>query len=98
MIIGVTLTKTAVSSNGCPFHQGLHRLPPNGDRNHPPSSTIRLPAQEEVRNRVGGKPTGTDRALRDECRELHIMLIDDDIENVSPRPMLGGRPPNGSAG
>jgi hypothetical protein len=34
----------------------------------------------------------------DECREHHIMLIDDDIEAFFPAPTLGGRPPSGSAG
>ena len=64
------------------IHQGLHR--PTGDRNHPTkldhfvflrtkkaANRLRWEADPELTRHYGGQ-----------CRELHIVLIDDDIENV----------------
>ncbi len=61
-------------------------LPPNGDRNHPTkldhfvflrkkksASRVEWEADPELTRHYG-----------EQCRELHIMLIDDDIENVFP--------------
>ncbi len=61
-------------------------LPPNGDRNHPTKldhfvflrkkqsgSRVEWEADPELTEHYG-----------EQCRELHIMLIDDDIENVFP--------------
>jgi len=61
-------------------------LPPNGDRNHPTkldhfvflrkkksANRLRWEADPELIRHYG-----------EQCRELHIMLIDDDIENVFP--------------
>jgi hypothetical protein len=61
-------------------------LPPNGDRNHPTkldhfvflrkkksANRLRWEADPELTRHYG-----------EQCRELHIMLIDDDIENVFP--------------
>ena len=62
-------------------------LPPNGDCNHPTkldhfvflrkkksANRLRWEADPEITRHYG-----------EQCRELHIMLIDDDIENVFPR-------------
>jgi hypothetical protein len=61
-------------------------LPPNGDRNHPTKlDHFVFLRKKKSANRVGWE---VDQELTehygDECRELHIMLIDDDIENVFP--------------
>ncbi len=61
-------------------------LPPNGDRNHPTkldhfvflrkkksANRLRWEADPELTRHYG-----------EQCRELHIMLIDDDIENAFP--------------
>ncbi len=59
-------------------------LPPNGDRNHP----TKLDHFVFLRKRktAGGVEWEPDPELiqhyGEQCRELHIMLIDDDIENV----------------
>jgi hypothetical protein len=61
-------------------------LPPNGDRNYPTKLDhfVFLRKKKSV-NRVDWE---TDPELTEhyggECRELHIMLMDDDIENVFP--------------
>ena len=61
-------------------------LPPNGDRNHP----IKLDhfvflRKKKTANRVEWEidPELT-KHYGEQCRDLHIMLIDDDIENVFP--------------
>ncbi len=61
-------------------------LPPNGDRNHPTKlDHFVFLRKKKSANRVGWE---ADPELTEhygaECRELHIMLIDDDIENVFP--------------
>jgi hypothetical protein len=61
-------------------------LPPNGDRNHPTKLDHFVFLQKKKSaNRVGWE---VDPELADyygeECHDLHIMLIDDDIENVFP--------------
>ena len=61
-------------------------LPPNGDRNHPTKlDHFVFLRKKKAANRVGWE---ADPELTEhygaECRELHIMLIDDDIENVFP--------------
>ena len=61
-------------------------LPPNGDRNYPTKlDHFVFLRKKKSANRVGWE---VDQELTehygDECRELHIMLIDDDIENVFP--------------
>ena len=61
-------------------------LPPNGDRNHPTKlDHFVFLRKKKAANRVGWE---VDPELAEhygaECRELHIMLIDDDIENVFP--------------
>ena len=61
-------------------------LPPNGDRNHPTKlDHFVFLRKKKSANRVGWEvdPVLTEH-YGDECRELHIMLIDDDIENVFP--------------
>jgi hypothetical protein len=61
-------------------------LPPNGDRNHPTKLDHFVFLQKKKSaNRVGWEvdPELTEH-YGGECRELHIMLIDDDIENVFP--------------
>jgi len=61
-------------------------LPPNGDRNHPTKlDHFVFLRKKKSANRVGWE---VDPELiehyGEECRDLHIMLIDDDIENVFP--------------
>jgi hypothetical protein len=59
-------------------------LPPNGDRNHPTKlDHFVFLRKKKSANRVGWEvdPELTEH-YGEECRELHIMLIDDDIENV----------------
>ena len=61
-------------------------LPPNGDCNHPTKlDHFVFLHKKKSANRIGWE---VDLELTehygDECRELHIMLIDDDIENVFP--------------
>jgi hypothetical protein len=61
-------------------------LPPNGDRNHPTKlDHFVFLRKKKSANRVGWEvdPELTEH-YGDECRDLHIMLIDDDIENVFP--------------
>ena len=61
-------------------------LPPNGDRNHPTKlDHFVFLRKKKSANRVGWEvdPELTEH-YGEECRELHIMLIDDDIENVFP--------------
>jgi hypothetical protein len=61
-------------------------LPPNGDRNYP----TKLDHFVFLRKRKSANRVGWEVDLEltehygEECRELHIMLIDDDIENVFP--------------
>ena len=61
-------------------------LPPNGNRNHPTKLDhfVFLRKKKSV-NRVEWEadPELT-RHYGEQCRELHIMLIDDDIENIFP--------------
>ena len=61
-------------------------LPPNGNRNHPTKlDHFVFLRKKKLANRLGWEadPELTEH-YGDECRELHIMLIDDDIENVFP--------------
>ena len=61
-------------------------LPPNGDRNHPTKlDHFVFLRKTKTANRVEWEadPELT-RHYGEQCRELHIMLIDDDIENVFP--------------
>jgi hypothetical protein len=61
-------------------------LPPNRDRNHPTKlDHFVFLRKKKSPNRVGREvdPELTEH-YRDDCRKLHIMLIDDDIENVFP--------------
>jgi hypothetical protein len=61
-------------------------LPPNGDRNHPTKlDHFVFLRKKKSANRVGWEvdPDLTEH-YGDECRDLHIMLIDDDVENVFP--------------
>jgi hypothetical protein len=61
-------------------------LPPNGDCNHPTKlDHFVFLRKKKSANRVGWEvdPELTEH-YGEECRELHIMLIDDDIENVFP--------------
>jgi hypothetical protein len=61
-------------------------LPPNGDRNHPTKlDHFVLLRKKKSANRLRWEtdPELT-RHYGEQCRELHIMLIDDDIENVFP--------------
>lgn len=61
-------------------------LPPNGDRNHPTKLDHFVVLRKKKTPR--GVEWEPDPELTEhygaECRELHIMLIDDDIENVFP--------------
>jgi hypothetical protein len=61
-------------------------LPPNGDCNHPTKlDHFVFLRKKKSSNRVGWEadPELTEH-YGEECCELHIMLIDDDIENVFP--------------
>jgi hypothetical protein len=88
VIIGVThdqdgrvVQRLSVSTKVC------IGLPPNGDRNHPTKlDHFVFLRKKKSANRVEWEadPELT-RHYGERCRELHIMLIDDDIENVFPR-------------
>ena len=59
-------------------------LPPNGDRNHPTKlDHFVFLRKKKTANRVEWEidPDLT-KHYGEQCRELHITLIDDDIENV----------------
>ena len=61
-------------------------LPPNGDRNHPTKLdhfVFLRKKKSAIRVEWEADPELT-RHYGEQCRELHIMLIDDDIENVFP--------------
>ena len=61
-------------------------LPPNGDRNHPTKlDHFVFLRKKKTTNRVEWEidPELT-KHYGEQCRDLHIMLIDDDIENVFP--------------
>ena len=61
-------------------------LPPNGDRNYPTKlDHFLFLRKKQTAHRVEWEvdPELT-RHYGEQCRELHIMLIDDDIENVFP--------------
>jgi hypothetical protein len=61
-------------------------LPPNGDRNYPTKlDHFVFLRKKKTANRVEWEidPELT-KHYGEQCRELHIMLIDDDIENVFP--------------
>ena len=61
-------------------------LPPNGDRNHPTKlDHFVFLRKKKTANRVEWEidPDLT-KHYGEQCRNLHIMLIDDDIENVFP--------------
>jgi hypothetical protein len=61
-------------------------LPPNGDCNHPTKlDHFVFLRKKKSANRVGWEvDPGLAEHYGEDCRELHIMLIDDDIENVFP--------------
>jgi hypothetical protein len=61
-------------------------LPPNGDRNHPTKlDHFVFLRKKKSANRVEWEADAElTRHYGEQCRELHIMLIDDDIENVFP--------------
>jgi hypothetical protein len=61
-------------------------LPPNGDRNHPTKlDHFVFLRKKKSANRVEWEADPElPRHYGEQCRELHIMLIDDDIENVFP--------------
>jgi hypothetical protein len=61
-------------------------LPPNGDRNHPTKlDHFVFLRKKKTANKVEWEidPDLT-KHYGEQCRDLHIMLIDDDIENVFP--------------
>ena len=63
-------------------------LPPNGDCNHP----TKLDHFVFLRNKKSASRVEWEADLEltrhygEQCRELHIILIDDDIDNVFPSP------------
>ena len=61
-------------------------LPPNGDCNHPTKlDHFAFMRKTKTANRVEWEADlELTRHYGEQCRELHIMLIDDDIENVFP--------------
>ena len=61
-------------------------LPPNGDRNHPTKlDHFVFLRKKKSANRVGWEvDPELSEHYGEQCCELHIMLIDDDIENVFP--------------
>src|SRR5438445_12923124 len=61
-------------------------LPPNGDRNHPTKlDHFVFLRKKKAASGVEWEPDPElTRHDGEQCRELHIMLIDDDIENVFP--------------
>src|ERR1035441_3857043 len=87
MIIGVTHTQDGrVVQRLSVSTKVSFGLPPNGDRNHPTKlDHFVFLRKKKSANRVGWE---VDVELTEhygvDCRELHIMLIDDDIENVFP--------------
>jgi hypothetical protein len=87
MIIGVTHDQNGrVVQRLCVSTKVSIGLPPNGDRNHPTKlDHFVFLRKKKSANRVEWEadPELT-RHYGEQCRELHIMLIDDDIENVFP--------------
>jgi hypothetical protein len=61
-------------------------LPPNGDRNHPTKlDHFVFLRKKKSANRVEWEADSElTRHYGEQCRELHVMLIHDDIENVFP--------------
>ncbi len=61
-------------------------LPPNGDRNHPTKlDHFVFLRKKKAANKVEWEPDpNLTQHYGEQCRELHIILIDDDIENVFP--------------
>ena len=61
-------------------------LPPNGDRNHPTKlDHFVFLRKKKAASGVEWEPDPElTKHYGEQCRELHIMLIDDDIENVFP--------------
>jgi len=61
-------------------------LPPNGDRNHPTKlDHFVFLRKKKSANRVEWEADAElTRHYGEQCRELHIMLIDDDIDKVFP--------------
>ncbi len=61
-------------------------LPPNGDRNHPTKLDhfVFLRKKKTARGVEWEPDPELTEHYGAECRELHIMLIDDDVENVFP--------------
>jgi hypothetical protein len=87
MIIGVTHDQDGrVVQRLCVCTKVSIGLSPNGDRNHPikPGHFVFLRKTKSAnRLRWEADPELT-RHYGEQCREPHIMLIDDDIENVFP--------------
>ena len=61
-------------------------LPPNGDRNHPTKLDhfVFLRKKKTANRNEWEIDPDLTKNYGEQCRELHIMLIDDDIENVFP--------------
>jgi hypothetical protein len=61
-------------------------LPPNGDRNHPTKlDHFAFLRKTKAANKVEWEPDpDLTQHYGEQCRELHIILIDDDVENVFP--------------
>ena len=61
-------------------------LPPNGDRNHPTKlDHFVFLRKKRTSNKLEWEPDpDLTQHYGEQCRELHIILIDDDIENVFP--------------
>ena len=61
-------------------------LPPNGDRNHPTKlDHFVFLREKKTANRIEWEiDPDLIKHYGEQCRELHIMLIDDDVENVFP--------------
>ena len=87
MIIGVTHDNDGrVVQRLCVSTKVSIGLPPNGDRNHPTKlDHFVFLHKKKTANRVEWEidPELT-KHYGEQCRGLHIMLIDDDIENVFP--------------
>jgi hypothetical protein len=61
-------------------------LPPNGDRNHPTKlDHFVFLRKKKTANKVEWEPDpDLSQYYGEQCRDLHIIMIDDDIENVFP--------------
>jgi len=61
-------------------------LPPNGDRNHPTKlDHFVFLRKKKTANKVEWEPDPElSQHYGEQCRDLHIIMIDDDVENVFP--------------